>query len=358
MNLHSILGGSRIQKNKKTRPTKQPPSSSSRLTDLGPAPIHTLPNTLQAHQHTLSSMFDPIPQTSGLTSTQTAHILHSRLAIPPVTSTRHIQALLSLTPTAAERDLSSLIHTNTVRRITVPRRGDLAILTTDLETLLDSHATLTTAAATAFKAFLRANPAAQTLPPQALPQSQIDTLVRAGFLTALLDNNSSSSSLRTRPDKHYTHISLTAIARAAAGTMAAVGGDGALHSAGGSGVRGAAESAAGLTIAVPGMGAFLKLAAAARAHLRGLLDRAAADGEMAERDLRARWDGGDPEGARAKRARGEFASVLPARTKKWRELHGLTFEWVLGEAVGAGMVELFDTGSVGRGVRLVGDGGV
>ena len=74
--------------------------------------------------------------------------------------------------------------------------------------------------------------------------------------------------------------------------------------------------------------------------------------------LRERWDGGiaadggtgaDP----GKRARGEFVGMLPSRTKKWRTFWGLGFEWVLAEAMGAGLVECFETGSVGRGIRIV-----
>ncbi|KAJ2984426.1 hypothetical protein NUW58_g6065 [Xylaria curta] len=57
---------------------------------------------------------------------------------------------------------------------------------------------------------------------------------------------------------------------------------------------------------------------------------------------------------RPKRARGEFAGVLPGQTRKWRQFYGLTFDWVLQEAVGAGLVEIFETRSVGRGVRAVG----
>ena len=53
----------------------------------------------------------------------------------------------------------------------------------------------------------------------------------------------------------------------------------------------------------------------------------------------------------AKRARREFAGVLPGQTRKWRQFYGLAFDWVLREAVASGRVEVFDTGSVGRGVR-------
>ena len=55
----------------------------------------------------------------------------------------------------------------------------------------------------------------------------------------------------------------------------------------------------------------------------------------------------------AKRMRGEFTGVLPGRTKKWKDLYGMRFRWVLEEAIGAGLIELFDTGSVGPGVRCL-----
>ncbi len=69
--------------------------------------------------------------------------------------------------------------------------------------------------------------------------------------------------------------------------------------------------------------------------------------------LKEKWDGNIPNDAtsRAKRARGEWTGVLPGRTKKWKEFYGLEFEWVLAECVGAGVVECFDTGSVGWGIR-------
>lgn len=68
--------------------------------------------------------------------------------------------------------------------------------------------------------------------------------------------------------------------------------------------------------------------------------------------LRERWDGfitaaGDP-----KRRKGLEGVVLPARTKKWKHFHGLKFQWVLEECLGTGLVEVFETGSVGQGIRL------
>lgn len=72
--------------------------------------------------------------------------------------------------------------------------------------------------------------------------------------------------------------------------------------------------------------------------------------------LRDRWDGAvesDVYYNVAKRARGESSGVLPGKTKKWKELYGMNFRWALEEALGSGLVELFDTGSVGPGVRRV-----
>jgi hypothetical protein len=100
---------------------------------------------------------------------------------------------------------------------------------------------------------------------------------------------------------------------------------------------------------------FLRLASAALEHRAGLL-RKTRDREMAESNLREKWDRGmvdDSEVVLAKKTRGEFTGVMPGRTKKWKEFQGLAFGWVLQEAVGAGLVEVFETQSVGRGVRLV-----
>jgi hypothetical protein len=55
----------------------------------------------------------------------------------------------------------------------------------------------------------------------------------------------------------------------------------------------------------------------------------------------------------AKRIRGEFSQILPAKTKKWRNLNGLNFDWALEECLGAGMIELFETHAVGLGVRAI-----
>lgn len=69
-----------------------------------------------------------------------------------------------------------------------------------------------------------------------------------------------------------------------------------------------------------------------------------------------RWDGGvagTDDATRAAKARGEFKGILPGRTKRWKQFHGLECRWVLEECLGAGLVECFKTGSVGVGVRML-----
>lgn len=110
-----------------------------------------------------------------------------------------------------------------------------------------------------------------------------------------------------------------------------------------------------LFLSLPNTGPYIRLLGAGRAHLLLLLQRSSAS-EVPLNLLRDRWDGA-VETSRshsvAKRARGEFAGLLPGQTKKWRELYGMSFRWALEEALGAGLLELFDTGSVGPGVRLL-----
>ncbi|KAK0734850.1 serine-threonine protein kinase 19-domain-containing protein [Lasiosphaeria miniovina] len=417
MSLHSILGVSRVTKKKASSSSKSRSSSSAsawtsslprtkpgskksnllkhddddddhgrnygghydvqeRLDNTGPIRALLPPSAAgpsnditHTHRSIRARMFDPVPdRAAGMNSTRIAAVLQFRAALPPVVSAAHIAALRATgsSPAAAERELARLVRASVARRVVVPTRGaigELVMLAGDLEALVRGSAAVDPQTRAAFVSWLAENPAALTLRgPEAagLSAAQVDQLVRAGFLTAQL--GAAQTGVYARPDERYTMISVETVARAAAGSMAAVGGDGVLHAAGGTGARcmagpsssGAAAGAA-LNVAVPGCGALLKLVAAALAHLAELLQKTRYR-EMPERDLREKWDGGiagDKEAAAAKKARGEFAGILPGRTKKWRQFDGLAFEWVLHEAVGTGLVEVFDTRSVGRGVRLV-----
>jgi len=108
-------------------------------------------------------------------------------------------------------------------------------------------------------------------------------------------------------------------------------------------------------LSLPNLGSYLRLINDARVHLLELLGKSKYR-EAQLHLLRERWDGAvesDSRVSTAKRLRGEFSGVLPGRTKKWKQFYGLNFDWILEECFGAGLVELFDTGSVGHGIRAV-----
>ncbi|KAK4042579.1 serine-threonine protein kinase 19-domain-containing protein [Parachaetomium inaequale] len=423
MTLRSILGGSRVKKRSsssttkrtasptasswtaslaRTKPGTTTPSKSNntnnrlqtKLQDHGPATpllppslLHThlqVPTPLQIHHLILTTMFDPLPpQNSGLGSARTASVLQFRAAVPPVVSVSHFQSLLlaagvANSPAAAERAMAGLVREGKGRKVVIPTLraaraggGELFVLSRELEGLVNRcEGLLGDGVGERFVGWLRGNPGRGRMEEGegALGRREVDGLVRAGFLTAV-NESGTVGGLRARPEERYVRISLETVARAAAGSVAAAGGEGVLHAAGGTGARsmvgpvgagagagtGAGAAAGGFSVAVPGSGVFLKLVSAALEHLADLL-RKTQYREMSESDLREKWDGGivgDSEVALAKKTRGEFTGVMPGRTKKWKEFQGLAFDWVLREAAGAGIVEVFETRSVGRGVRLV-----
>jgi hypothetical protein len=189
-------------------------------------------------------------------------------------------------------------------------------------------------------------------------------LVNAGFLTSPNALTAVLGDLFLPPG---SGSSLSAVSkagsRAATGTLAAIGGASAVHDSGGSGnslasrdarsgmVRGKSRE---MTFSLPGTGIFLKLLVAARQHLLHILKAISPRHREATVEiLREKWEGNTPNDSinRMKRERGEWGGVLPGKTKRWREFYGMRFECVLAECVGAGLVELFDTGAVGMAVR-------
>lgn len=169
--------------------------------------------------------------------------------------------------------------------------------------------------------------------------------------------------------KSGTPTSIASVSKAASGSIEAIGGEGAVHRAGG-GIRGinvhgnqpgSEELDRGIQLgvsefqlALPNMGPYLRLLFAARSHLISLIKKSSFQ-EAPLYLLRERWDGGisaDDPAAKAKKYRGEFVGVLPSKTKKWRQFYGLSFEWVLAECLGAGLLELFETRSVGQAARI------
>lgn len=110
------------------------------------------------------------------------------------------------------------------------------------------------------------------------------------------------------------------------------------------------SSSTSYNFSLPNTGTYTKLLGEARTHFLNILKKTKYK-ESPLDVLRERWDGGvgnDDE----RTVRGEFKGVLPGRTKKWKQFYGMRFEWILEECLGAGLVEMFETGSVGRAVRL------
>ena len=214
-----------------------------------------------------------------------------------------------------------------------------------------------------FLDYLRSQPSGQAISRMSFSASEAACLMRIGFLTSVATPSDSASVFAgTNAAKTGTATSIASVSKAASGSMAAIGGEGALHEAGG-GIRGISQSqplsggqmGPEFQLALPNMGPYLRLLTAARSHLMSLISKSKFQ-EIPLYLLHERWDGGvsaDDAVSKAKKYRGEFAGVLPGRTRKWKQFYGLSFEWILAECLGAGLLELFETRSVGRAARVL-----
>ncbi|KAL9006995.1 MAG: hypothetical protein Q9188_000283 [Gyalolechia gomerana] len=339
-----------------------------RLDDLGVvttlATDLNLRDVAQIVQYAIGHMFDPLPERGGFSSTRIAEILNFRKSLPATVSVSHVHAL-SKSPTATEREISELIKAGVLLKVVIPGRGtggsavgEGLVLFKDLEDMLKRSDIVDDGLREKFLSHLHIHPTQSSIPPITLLPTELSSLKRAGFLTTTTQAPTSDLLPST-----LSSTSIPTISRAPSGSLAAIGGPTALTSAG-------ATPTLRLTnntttpphhLSLPNMGPYLRLLTTARSHLLSLLQKSRFR-ELPLYLLRERWDGGisdsiDP-AARAKRVgRGKFIAsdglLLPARTKKWKGFCGLGFEWVLAESLGAGLVEVFETGSVGMGVRVV-----
>ncbi|KAM0462919.1 hypothetical protein ACHAPV_003042 [Trichoderma viride] len=336
------------RKGKKPAPKRRAPDAEEfqeKLLDVGIAKILeeelTLRDVVQAMRYIRGKMFTPVPPT-GFKSTRTTELLNYRLSVPPIVTIGHLNAILT-SPSKVEREVVELSRSGVLRKVRVERRGGMGealVESTDLEAMIQNTG-MSDASKDEFLKFLKENPTAQTLPRGAIKHSHIDELVRAGFLTSSLQA-APGTTLHVRPEDRTTLTSIHHVSRFASGTVSAVGGQNAIHLAGGGGgaptLTGSSVSSAGASdfrIAVPGHGRYLKLAEGAVDWLREMLDKTKW-GEAPENWFRERFEGGGLYGLR------------------WKDFWGVAWEWVLGQAAGLGIVEVFETGSVGRGVRALG----
>jgi hypothetical protein len=319
----------------------------------------TLRDVPQAMLFVQRRMWSILPERrTGMNSTRIAEVLNFRANLPPIVTISHIQALLN-SPTAVEREIAELVRKGAMRKIVVGGRGHLGevlILVREIEAMVE-RSPIDADLKRKFVALLGQYPTALKIPGSRFSPAEIPQLMHAGFLISVTPSWTTSDAF-SKPGEgsRGTMTSLNSISRAASGSLAAVGGEGAVHAAGGSGggVK-TLSTQAEYSLALPTTGSYLKLLAGARAHFISLLSKSKYR-EAPESLLRQRWDGrvaADDEASAAKRSRGEFAGILPGRTRKWKLFYGISFDWILGECVGAGSVEVFNTGSVGRGIRAL-----
>jgi hypothetical protein len=300
----------------------------------------------QAMLYILSRMWSPLPvQRSGMSSVRIAEVLNYRRdSVPPVVSLPHLQAVLR-SPSAVEREVAELCAEKVLARVVIRRRSEGVVLVRDLEQWAERHG-LEESVRQKLMGWIRGE--------RELEGDEADGLVRTGWvvshLTGGFERDGRRGGVGTGGGLLGTRMRLEDVAKAPTGSLDAVassavgmvrvtGSPQTLVGHPSSSPSAAPQSSRGetLSLAVPGNGTLLKLTTSALDHFRFLLGKSTFR-EMPETQLREAWDGG---------------GVSPGRTRKWKDYHGLSFEFVLEEAVGRGVVEIFETGSVGRGIRLV-----
>lgn len=317
-------------------------------------------DVLSAIRHARSTMFDELPERAGMNSVRIAEVLNFQKSLPAVVSLAHVHAVRSAS-SKTERDIQTLLSRNQVRRIKLVGRGNAIsglselLITTEEYGAAARKSGLPPDVVTAFLDALQANPRVYALPPVSLSRSHVDALTRQGFLVSPSIQNSRAFSVRSGA----TIVAPATVSRSASGSQAAVGGEAAFETLGG--VNGVRRSSTAIdteyVLSLPGIAAYLKLLDAGRSHFLDLLRQFSNHSQAPAYLLKERWNGNidsnDNQVSVAKRVRGEFSNVLAVKTKKWKALNGLSFDWVMEECLGAGLIELFETYSVGIGVRAL-----
>ena len=320
--------------------------------------VEAAKDVIGAIEHAKATMFCVLPSRAGMNSTRISEVLNFQKNMPSTVSLAHVHALVSAS-SKTERQISELLASGQLRKLRLIGRGndvsglgEVLILTRDLKAMLESVG-VPQEVTSSFLGVLREQPRVTTISSSLLPDSHITTLMRAGFLVG-----SSLAKQRNTSLGGSSLVSIPTISRAHSGSSGAVGGDSAFENLGGVGAAKRhgyqdKRQCTELALSVPNIGIYARLLNAGRSHFVDLLGKSKYK-ESPQYLLRERWDGAvDNEGSvsTAKRIRGEFSEVIPAKTKKWAKLSGLNFDWVLEECLGAGMIEMFETRSVGLGVR-------
>lgn len=303
---------------------------------------------LIAFETIANSIFDDIPPRAGMNSTRIAEVLNYRRALPPIVNIQHLHALLD-DSTATEREVTLLIARGKLRRILVPGRGgngmegigDCLVKTSDFEMRVKASPALSPPLQQKFLTLTRKHPKSISVQTNNFTAQETTSLLKAGFLVSSTPTRDNLNMTRTSSKAHNSLFSLTTPNPSPT-----------------------TQKNQELLLSLPNLGPYLRLLSSSRTHLLTLLSTRHTHTSPTHAPclplslLRDLWNGhldlSTNSAFSAKRIRGEFeAEVLPAKTKRWKVLYGVGFEWVLGECVGAGLVEVFETGSVGWGVRLM-----
>lgn len=310
-------------------------------------------------------MFEDVPERAGMNSTRIAEVLNFRRCLPPIVTVAHVHAL-TRSPTTTEREIAELVQHGIIRKITIPGRGaggtalgeGLVLVNSWMQAVLNTPG-LCDSLKSKYNELLTKHSTSSKISGELFTTDEASALMRSGLLTSITTPGSSAERyLRPGAATLGTLASLaSAGSKAASGSVRAVGGTDAIHIPGGGdrtvqlAHRHGCRASGDFAFSLPSTGPYLRLLTEARAHLMSLLSRTKY--REAPKDLlKERWDGGVLTEARAKRSSAP-SGVLPGRTKKWKHFFGLRFDWVLEECLGAGLVEVFDTGSVGHAVRAV-----
>ncbi|KAK6614582.1 hypothetical protein H4I96_00903 [Botrytis cinerea] len=221
----------------------------------------TLRDVAQAIQYIKGRMWNHMPvQRSGMNSTRIAEVLNYRDSLPNIVTVSHVQALLN-SSTAAEREIVELVHGGAIRKVVVGGRGSLGeflILVKDLEIMIE-RSNLTASSKEDLKKLLCENPTALKFPRSQFTEENAHELIHAGFLTSSTTNYTVTDHFSRPGDgSKGTLTSLDSISRAGSGSLAAVGGEGAVHASGGSGGGARLSGKGDFTFSLPATGQFFE----------------------------------------------------------------------------------------------------
>ncbi|KAK3677518.1 hypothetical protein LTR78_002368 [Recurvomyces mirabilis] len=221
-------------------------TAQDRLSDTGIppslSPRGVNQDVLTLMKYIQENTWNPIPLVSGMGSERISETLRFRSSLPPIVSTAHLFAL-SVSPTEIEREMAGLIQAGVLRKIVIPGRGkgggvvgEGVVLVEEWKELVRSCAGLSEGVKMEYLRLMEEAPTGcATTSVRTLKGEEVRELVQAGFLT----NPSASAGLSSPMDLFASPSSSSGLLNAGytapSGSLAAIGGAGAVHDKGGGG---------------------------------------------------------------------------------------------------------------------------